>query len=509
MKSIGRDCFYQCTSLTDIVSLERATSIGESAFNGCTALDIAELYIPNLATIGYNAFNGVKVQKINGFGKLTSVVMKDTSESRWGSKTYLTEVVLNDELVTIGSYAFSGYSKITSIHPQGSIKTFDLGNVTNISNDAFINCTGLTETPDLTKITYLGDRAFEGCNNVDFGDLILPNLTGIGVQAFNCSKGPRRILNLGTITRLIANNGTNSNGTFVDNSNLTLAILPSTLTTMGTSWQPFIRCTKLSVMILLAETPPSLGSKFSLGYQVSSSLKIYVPDNSVEAYKSATNWSGHARIIFPIDQLLEDNPELYAEIKEYLVGYISKLVILPTSRVVYYPNLKLTTYYNGTEVTPEYLIEETDVVTIAEDGTITFLKEGSVTVIVNYNDESVSVTYTYAGPRPPEIIEGYYVNTKGQLISASGVIACKNLYVGDVKNITWGTNIGTLDRLCSYDNELNFINSYEGNKMTSQSITLADNASYVTFDVTASSIQSAYVKNTNTGKYIWKGINIT
>lgn len=155
------------------------------------------------------------------------------------------------------------------------------------------------------------------------------------------------------------------------------------------------------------------------------------------------------------------------------------------------------------------MIEETDVVTIAEDGTITFLKEGSVTVIVNYNDESVSVTYTYAEHRPPEIIEGYYVNTKGQLISASGVIACKNLYVGDVKNITWGKNIGTLDRLCSYDNELNFINSYEGNKMTSQSITLADNASYVTFDVTASLIQSAYVKNTNTGEYIWKGINVT
>lgn len=320
VKSIGGNCFYQCTSLTDIVSLERATSIGEAAFNGCTALDIPELYMPNLTTIGANAFNGVKVRKINGFGKMTSVAMQNGSDSRWGSKTYLTEVVLNDELVTIGSNAFYGYSKITSIHPQGSIKTFDLGNVTKISNDAFLDCRGLTETPDLTKITSLGDRAFESCNNVDFGDLIIPNLTGIGLRAFNCSKGPRRILDLGSITTLRANNGTNSSGTFVNNSNLTLAILPSTLTTMGTSWQPFVRCAKLSVMIIRAETPPSLGSKFALGQHVSSSLKIYVPDASVAAYKSATNWASHASIIFPITQLETDNAELYEEILIYIGG---------------------------------------------------------------------------------------------------------------------------------------------------------------------------------------------
>lgn len=320
VKSIGIWCFAQCTSLTDIVSLERVTTIGEAAFKGCTALEIPELTMPNLTTIGDDAFDGVKVRKINGFGKMTSVAMRKGSNSRWGSKIYLTEVVLNNELVTIGSFAFYGYSKITSIHPQGSIKTFDLGNVTKIGNYAFQGCTGLTGTPDLTKITTIGDKAFESCNNVDFGDLILPNLTGIGLRAFYCSKGPRRILDLGSITTLQANNGTSVNGTFVYNSNLTLAILPKTLTTMGTSWQPFIGCTKLSTMILLAETPPSLGSKFVLGQHVSSALKIYVPENSVEAYKTATNWSWHASIIFPISQLETDNAELYEEILIYIGG---------------------------------------------------------------------------------------------------------------------------------------------------------------------------------------------
>lgn len=149
--------------------------------------------------------------------------------------------------------------------------------------------------------------------------MILSNLTIIGQRAFYLSgAGLRRILDLGQITTLPANNGTNVNGTFVYCSKLELAILPSTLTTMGTSASPFIGCTKLSTMIIRAETPPSLGSKFGLGQHVSWSLKIYVPDGSVEAYKTATNWASHASIIFPISQLVTDNAELYNEISQYL-----------------------------------------------------------------------------------------------------------------------------------------------------------------------------------------------
>ena len=73
-------------------------------------------------------------------------------------------------------------------------------------------------------------------------------------------------------------------------------------------------------MIVKAETPPSLGGKFERGFHVSSSLHIYVPDGSVEAYKTATNWASHASIIFPISQLISDNAELYNEISQYLGG---------------------------------------------------------------------------------------------------------------------------------------------------------------------------------------------
>ena len=43
---------------------------------------------------------------------------------------------------------------------------------------------------------------------------------------------------------------------------------------------------------------------------------IYVPDASVETYKSATNWSSKASIIYGISDIITNNPELYEEIKD-------------------------------------------------------------------------------------------------------------------------------------------------------------------------------------------------
>lgn len=67
-------------------------------------------------------------------------------------------------------------------------------------------------------------------------------------------------------------------------------------------------------------TPPTLGANCFIN--TNSSFRIYVPDDGtgaiVQDYKAATNWSSYASRIFPISQLATDNPELYAEIEEYL-----------------------------------------------------------------------------------------------------------------------------------------------------------------------------------------------
>ena len=74
------------------------------------------------------------------------------------------------------------------------------------------------------------------------------------------------------------------------------------------------------MLVMKAITPPTIQSNTFMN--LPSSAKFYVPDDGtgtvVQAYKTATNWSTYASRIFPISQLEIDNPELYAEIEEYL-----------------------------------------------------------------------------------------------------------------------------------------------------------------------------------------------
>ena len=60
----------------------------------------------------------------------------------------------------------------------------------------------------------------------------------------------------------------------------------------------FQNCNKLSSITILPETPPALVSNaFS---SIASNAVIYVPSGSVDAYKTAANWSTYADIIQPI-----------------------------------------------------------------------------------------------------------------------------------------------------------------------------------------------------------------
>ena len=66
--------------------------------------------------------------------------------------------------------------------------------------------------------------------------------------------------------------------------------IPSNITSIGRA--AFSECISLASLTVLATTPPTLGvDAFD---RVSSNLVIYVPAESVETYKAATNWSNYA-----------------------------------------------------------------------------------------------------------------------------------------------------------------------------------------------------------------------
>ena len=387
---LGTGAFENCSSLKEI-NLESLVTISSYAFYDCNSLEIEDLSMPNLESLGSSAFYNVAIKNISNLGKLTSIPQPQNYGGRPNfSTTALQSINFPDTLVSIGSYAFVDYSNLvikdlnlpnltsignyafqgtpisgdlnlpnlTSIGSQSFTKTniesiTSLGNITTIpgGNDwggtlnsrlgVFFKCLNLKKVILPETLTTISDASFDGCTaltelrlgnsiqNIGKGafesvpaqiEISLPNLTSLGRGAFRRS-GVTRILNLGSITSLEGTDNWNNYGEFESCPNLELVILSEMITNIG--GYVFRWCSKLDTFICKATTPPTLGSKGFEGSLIASGKgSIYVPDDGtgtiVQAYKTATNWSTYASRIFPISQLATDNPELYAEIEEYL-----------------------------------------------------------------------------------------------------------------------------------------------------------------------------------------------
>lgn len=66
-------------------------------------------------------------------------------------------------------------------------------------------------------------------------------------------------------------------------------ILPTTVTSIG--WGAFLECKSLQFIKILAISPPTMVAE---AFDHTNECPIYVPAGSVDAYKSATNWTRYA-----------------------------------------------------------------------------------------------------------------------------------------------------------------------------------------------------------------------
>lgn len=138
-----------------------------------------------------------------------------------------------------------------------------------------------------TGLMYVPNGCFRSC--VNLREVVLPPLKVMNNNVFHDSGIIRAIIPEGYVT--VGNNLCNSA------KQCRLIDLPSTVTSIGDSitWNTG----NGSVTIICrAAVPPTFGG---FGYNAAPAA-VYVPDESVDAYKTASNWSSASDVIRPLSQ---------------------------------------------------------------------------------------------------------------------------------------------------------------------------------------------------------------
>lgn len=198
---------------------------------------------------------------------LRSIDVSDFTGTTFNQATsYITGATIPNGVTTIGDNAFSSFTSLSSVNiPNG---------VTVIGMNAF-SATGLTGTLIIpNSVTTIKRSAFDGCRSLTSIEI------GTGVTSIQ------------SISQ--------ANGAFAN-------------------------CTSLTSIICKATTPPTLGH--TNVFDNTNKCPIYVPAESVEAYKTANNWSTYASRIYPIQQVatVDGNP-----VYNYDLGNTDSTTILST-----------------------------------------------------------------------------------------------------------------------------------------------------------------------------------
>ena len=204
--SIGNSAFNGCSGLSSASIPDSVTSIGNWAFSGCSGL--TRVTIPNSVTsIEDSAFRNCRWLKNVYYGG---------AKAQWEAVSigsyndYLTNATIhfnsavtlvptpeptsetisasaNDFSYTVNSNLTVSITEYNGTESSLSIPSFiDGRSVTSIGNSAFNGCSGLSSVSIPDRVTSIGNWAFSGCSRLS--SVTIPNsVTSIGNSAFrNC-----------------------------------------------------------------------------------------------------------------------------------------------------------------------------------------------------------------------------------------------------------------------------------------------------------------------------------
>lgn len=267
----------------------------------------------NIIEISYNSHNISRVYGCDGrlvFGEEpTPPVYTDKLTYSISGNTYIMPCNGNSEIKFLdvmydlerNGYSMQSISAITSIVVGGC--------VTTLKNLVFAECYLLTSATIPNSVTTIESSAFKGCNTLK--SISLPRVNQISQATFEGCYDLSSV----TFSTRTTSIGVNA---FYDCLSLVDITIPSGVTSIGNdafrtaywSSKDRDRYNKMNylaanrVVRCLPTTPPSLGDNvFSIisgeGVDIAS-YKIYVPSESLNAYKTASGWNVYANRIFAL-----------------------------------------------------------------------------------------------------------------------------------------------------------------------------------------------------------------
>lgn len=151
-----------------------------SVVSGCKSLTTIHLPSSLQKLSGTGTFSGASA--------LTDITLPEgiaiTEGSTFSECTSLESIELPASITTIPSSMFAGCSALERVTAKGTITAIGNGAFGSVTDwkDQEIADTALTEIPDLSQVTSIGDRAFYGCSALETVDL--HSVTTMGYAAF-------------------------------------------------------------------------------------------------------------------------------------------------------------------------------------------------------------------------------------------------------------------------------------------------------------------------------------
>lgn len=345
VKSIGDNAFKDVKTLASVrfENGSEITTIGASAFAGCSALEKIDLP-SKVETIGNSAFDSCVSMK--SFSFFNDSELKTIGDYAFAGASALEKFEIKSALSKMGKNAFNGcinleyfsfgekatIKEIADSAFGGCIKIYELtlpDSVTAIGKNSFRNCNALTYINNAVNLVSIGESAFSasGLNHIELGGA---SLVSIGKNAFAYCNDLNGFV-VPSATRTIGE------GAFTECKNLWVIHIGENVTDIGRG--AFSGCVKLQEIHLWAKNLEDLEENNNVfskaGAEVTEGLKLIVYDSveRIPAYFMDPSTAAFAPNLVKVEYDLDPGLK---EIASYAFANVTKLseFIVPPSVLI-------------------------------------------------------------------------------------------------------------------------------------------------------------------------------